>query len=136
MNMSVLAKSERQLLIIFHPDSELGKQCRAQAEAMDAKVLAINLKETKITGTEWAEIAKMLGKSVFDLIQQDHPAFKELYGDDKVSLEDHDAMKVLENNPETLVFPIAIRGEKALQANKTADLSKLFKLDAGEVDKN
>ena len=135
MDMSILAKSERQLLVLFHSDSELGKQCRAQAEASDAKALTIDLKETKITGTEWAEIAEMLGKNVLDLIQQDHPTFKNKYGDTKVSLEDHDAMKVLENHPETLVYPIAIRGEKALQASKTADISKLFKPDTGEIEK-
>lgn len=134
--MGVLAKSERQLLVIFHSDSELGKQCKATAQASNADTLTIDLKKTKITGTEWAEIAKMLGKDVFDLIQQDHPDFKEKYGTEKVSLDEHDAIRVLENNPQVLYFPIAIRGEKALQASKTADITKLFNPDTGEIEKN
>ena len=130
--MSTIAKSDRQLIVYYDSKSELGKKVRAHAESSDLKVLPVDLLESNLTGTEWAEIAEMLGVTVDKLIDQDHPIFKELYGDDHVELDETDAMKVLANNPQTLVFPIGVRGNKAVQVKQSNDLKKLFDTDTGE----
>ncbi|MDR6301599.1 ArsC family transcriptional regulator [Mesonia maritima] len=131
--MSTIAKSDRQLIVYYDSKSELGKKVRAHAESSDLKVLPVDLLESNLTGTEWAEIAEMLGVTVDKLIDQDHPIFKELYGDDHVELDENDAMKVLANNPQTLVFPIGVRGNKAVQVKQSNDLKKLFDTDTGEI---
>lgn len=131
--MSVLAKNHRQLTVYYDSKSELGKKIRVRAEASDLKVLPIDLLQTNLTGTEWVEVAEMLGVTVDKLIDQDHPIFKELYGKDHVDLDENDSIKVLEKNPETLVFPIGIRGERAVQVKQLSDLNPLFDSDTGEI---
>lgn len=131
--MTVLAKNNRQLIVYYDSKSELGKKVRAHAESSNLKVLPIDLLESNLTGTEWAEIAEMLGVTVDKLIAQDHPIFKELYGDDHIDFDENDAIKILEKHPETLVFPIGIRGDRAIQVKQSNDLKSLFDSDTGEI---
>ncbi|SHI48557.1 Arsenate reductase, glutaredoxin family [Mesonia phycicola] len=131
--MSVLAKNERQLTVYYDSKSELGKKIRARAESSDLKVLPVDLLKSNLTGTEWTELAEMLGVTVDKLINQDHPIFKELYGDDPVDFDENSAIKVLVKNPETLVFPIGVRGNRAVQVKLLSDLNPLFDTDTGEI---
>ena len=131
--MTVIARNDRQLIVYYDSKSDLGRKVRAHAESSDLKVLPVDLLESNLTGTEWAEIAEMLGVTVDKLIDQDHPIFKEKYGNDHVELDETDAMKVLANNPETLVFPIGVRGNRAVQVKQSNDLKTLFDSDTGEI---
>ena len=131
--MSVLAKNHRQLTVYYDSKSELGKKVRAHAESSKLKVLPVDLLQSNLTGTEWAEVAELLGVTVDQLIDQDHPIFKEIYGEKHVELDENDAIKVLEKNPETLVFPIGIRGNRAIQVKQSNDLKSLFDSDTGEI---
>lgn len=131
--MTVTAKNDRELTLYYDSQSELGKKCRVVAESSGAQVLTVDLSRTKLTGTEWAELAGMLEVGIIDLIDQEHPIFKELYGDEKVDVDENDALKILENNPETLVFPIAIRGNRAIQAKNASAVSKLADPDSSGV---
>ncbi|WP_304038378.1 ArsC family transcriptional regulator [Mesonia mobilis] len=131
--MSVLAKNHRQLTVYYDSKSELGKKVRAHAESSKLKVLPVDLLQSNLTGTEWAEVAELLGVTVDQLIDQDHPIFKEIYGEKHVELDENDAIKVLEKNPETLVFPIGIRGNRAIQVKQSNDLKSLFDTDTGEI---
>lgn len=131
--MGVLARSDREIILFYDSLSELGKKCRAQAESAGVHVKIIDLLNEKVTGTEWAKIAELLGKDVQELINQDHPIFKELYGDDKVELNENGAITILEKHPETLVFPIAIRGNRAIQAKGSSSIAKLIDPDGGNI---
>lgn len=130
--MSPKAENNRQINLYYNSNSSLGRKCYALAESSGAKVLGIDLTNTKVTGTDWAEIADMLEVKVLDLIDQEHPIFRELYGE-KVDLNSTDAMKILEKNPETLIFPIAIRGGQAIQAKGVNDLNVLIRPDTGGI---
>ncbi|MCM5663309.1 arsenate reductase family protein [Galbibacter mesophilus] len=130
--MSILATNDRQITFIFNPSTKLGRECQAYVASSDAKILAIDLTKTKIADTEWVEIAERLGRTVPELIPTDHPAFTNTYGEN-VKLDDDDALKVLNKNPETLVYPIAIRGEKAVMAHSFSDILKLIKPDSSDV---
>lgn len=131
--MTVIARNDRQLIVYYDSKSDLGRKVRAHAESSDLKVLPVDLLKSNLTGTEWAEIAEMLGVTVDKLIDQDHPIFKETYGNDHVDLDETDAMKVLAKNPETLVFPIGVRGNRAVQVKQSTDLQTLFDTDTGEI---
>ena len=54
--MSVLAKNHRQLTVYYDSKSELGKKVRAHAESSKLKVLPVDLLQSNLTGTEWADI--------------------------------------------------------------------------------
>ncbi|NCT17056.1 MAG: hypothetical protein COZ75_03895 [Flavobacteriaceae bacterium CG_4_8_14_3_um_filter_34_10] len=126
--MGVTSKSERQINFYYYPGHKLAKDCLAYAASSDAILNAINIEKTKITGTQWVELAEKLGKNVTDLLETEHPVYAELYGkDSRVSQED--AIKILQNHPEVLIYPIAVRGDKAIYAKMMTDILKLTKSD-------
>ncbi|MCF8714405.1 hypothetical protein JM658_06130 [Joostella atrarenae] len=131
--MSIIATDDRQITFIFDPSTKLGRECQAYAVSSEAKVLAIDLTKTKIADTEWVEIANRVGKTVPELISKEHPAFTNLFGEN-VELDDTDALKVLNKHPETLVYPIAIRGDKAVMAHTFSDILKLIKPDSSDIN--
>lgn len=131
--MTILAKNERQLILYYDGTSELGKKVRAHAEASGAQLLPIDITETKVAATEWTEVAELLNCKVSELIATDHPVFKQTYGEDNVNLDADDALKILEKNPETLVYPIAVRGQRAIRAKQSTDLRKLINPDTGDI---
>lgn len=132
--MGVLAESERQLNFYYYPDHKLSKEALAYAESSDAKLNAVNIKKTKVTGTQWVELAEMLGCKVADFLEKDHPVFKEKF-DKNTSLNTEDSVKILQNHPEMLVFPIATRGKKAIYVKMMTDVLQLTKPDS-QYNKN
>lgn len=126
--MGVLSACERQLNFYYYPGHKLSKDALAYAESSDAKLNAVNIKKTKITGTQWVELANMLGGKVEDLLVKEHPVFQEIF-DKNTSLSTEDAIKILHNHPEMLVYPIATRGNKAVRIKMTTDVLQLTKPD-------
>ncbi len=126
--MGVLSENERQLNLYYYPGHKLSKEALAYAESSDAKLNAVNIEKTKITGTQWVELAEMLGVKVTDFLEKDHPAFKEKF-DKETEVGTEDAVKILQNNPELLVYPIATRGKKAIYVKMMTDILKLTKAD-------
>lgn len=131
--MSLLSKNSRQTTLYYNSESNLGRKVYAAAKATDAQLFARDLSQTKISGMEWAKVIGLLQMKVMDLIDQEHPVFRGVYGDKKVDLEERDALLILENHPEVLVFPIAIRGEKAILVKQTNDMHKLVNPDTGGI---
>ncbi len=129
-DMGVISKDENQLNLYYNSDHKLSKEALAYAESSDAKLNAVDISKTKVTGTQWVEIAEKLGKKVDELLEKDHPVFKEKFDKD-VEFGTEDAVKVLQNNPEVLVYPIATRGDKAILVKMMTDILKLTKPDSG-----
>lgn len=116
---------ERQITVYFDPTTKLGRQALADAQASNAEVLGINILATNVTGTEWMKLADGLEVEALDLVHQDHPVFKNIYGNKKVDLSSNDALKILEKHPEVLVYPIAKRGDNYIQFKQSTDMRKL-----------
>ncbi|GGE44707.1 arsenate reductase family protein [Psychroflexus planctonicus] len=130
--MGVIAKNEKQITLFSHPDHHLTTKCIAVAKSSKAEVQVVDLAKTKLTGTAWKELAKMLDAKVEDLISKNHPVFLEKFDKDAV-LDEEDAMKLLQNEPEILAYPIGVRGEKAIQAKNSTDMMKLHKPDSKDA---
>lgn len=128
--MKLRGTSNRQITLYYDSTSKLGKQALADAKSSRAEVQDIDILNTKVSGTEWAKIADALNLDVLDLINQDHAVYKNLYGSEKVDLDTTDAIKILEKHPETLVYPIAIRGNYAVQIKQSTDMRKLKNPDS------
>lgn len=82
--------SNRQITLYYDSTTKLGKQAYADAQATKADVLALDITSEKISGTTWVKLAKKLDLDVLDLINQGHPVFKNLYGNDEVDLSVND----------------------------------------------
>ncbi|RIV43619.1 hypothetical protein FQ017_12690 [Flagellimonas pelagia] len=120
--MGVIATNNRELNLYYNADSSIGMQTLAFVQASKKKVLAVDLSKTKVTGTQWAELADLLGISIKDLINTEHPDFIKLYGKNNDLASDDDWIKVLQKNPSVVTQPILVNGNRAMQVNTPSDV--------------
>ncbi|WP_235817866.1 arsenate reductase family protein [Formosa haliotis] len=132
--MGVLAEDEKQMTLIYNSETSIGKQTLAYAEASDKKLLSIDISKTKITGTQWAEIASHLGTTIPSLVDEEHPNFVKNYGDDYVNLSEEDWIKVLQNQPEVLTGCIVINGKESVLITNPSDIVKYLGVDSKEIE--
>lgn len=130
--MGVISTDKNEIKLFFHSENSIGKQIQAYVLASEKKILTIDISKTKVTGTQWVELAKGLGVSISDLINQEHPDFIKNYGDHP-NLEQDDWLKILDKQPEVLTTPIAIIGEHFVQLNSPSDFVKYIEPDSKDV---
>ncbi|WP_235855761.1 arsenate reductase family protein [Flagellimonas aequoris] len=121
-DMGVIATNNRELNLYYNANSSIGMQTLAFVQASKKKVLAVDLSKTKVTGTQWAELADLLDIPIKDLINTEHPDFIKLYGKDNDLEGDDDWIKVLQKNPSVVTQPILVNGNKAMQVNTPSDV--------------
>lgn len=130
--MGVISIDKNEIKLYYHSGNRIGKQVHGYVMAADRKILAIDVSRTKVTGTQWVELAKGLGLRVADLINKEHPNFVNIYGEN-VDLDTNDWIKVLDNNPEVLTNPIAIVGTKYVQLQSQSDVVKFLEPDSKDI---
>ena len=128
--MKTSNRDKNQITLYYNSKNELGKKTYAAAKASKVDLLAINIADNKVSGTEWTKIADAMNMNILDLMDQNHNVFKGFYGKEKVDLSTKDALKLLEKNPEILVYPIAICGKKYVQIKNASEMRKLFSPDS------
>jgi len=131
--MSVIATKENQINVYTCNEDSLTKKVIAFAHATKAVLHVIDICKTKLTGTEWAELASKANLTTADFIQTEHPIYKKTYTNNSVVLDDESAIKILHSHPEVLVYPIALRTNKAVLCKTESDLLQLQSSDTGEV---
>ncbi|MBD1260543.1 hypothetical protein HZY62_08075 [Maribacter polysiphoniae] len=133
--MSVISKNNRKLTIYYHSGTSLGKQTYAYTKSSNKSLHAVDISKTKVTGTQWVELAEGLNKQVSDLVQNGHPDFIKKYGKEVLEMSQHDWLKILENAPEFLKYPIIIDGKDYLQIHSAAEFKKYIKPDSKGLEK-
>jgi arsenate reductase-like glutaredoxin family protein len=131
-DMGVIAKSDNELKLYYHPDNRIAKQSIAVAEATKAEKVLINLAEVKLTETQWAEISRLLDKDPSELINTDHPFVKEKLSEHP-ELDENQALKILVHDPQVLMHPIAMRGKKVIEVKGINDIMKLQEMDSKDA---
>lgn len=131
--MISIATNDREMLLIYNSDIKNHREIHAYAQSADADLNALDVTKERITGTLYSELALLLGKEVKDLIPTDHSSFIQKHGEN-VKLDNDGAIKILQNEPDMLVFPIAVRGKNALIAQLYGDITKLFNTDSATID--
>lgn len=134
--MGVISKNDNQLTLYYNGESSIGKQCYAYVQASDKAVLGVDISKTEVTPTQWTELAEGLNIKVKDLLGIDHPDFRNIYGEDALSLETNDWLKILEKNPELVQFPVLIFGQKFYQLKSGADFKKYMEGDSANIERN
>jgi arsenate reductase-like glutaredoxin family protein len=135
-DMGVISKNDNQLTLYYNGESSIGKQCYAYVQASDKAVLGVDISKTEVTPTQWTELAEGLNIKVKDLLGTDHPDFRNIYGEDALSLETNDWLKILEKNPELVQFPVLIFGQKFYQLKSGADFKKYMEGDSANIERN
>lgn len=121
--MGEIATSKRQITLYHNPKSGRAKQTLVYAKAEGLPIQEIDLLRTKITGTQIVELADKLQMEVEDLINQEHPDYK-------LHFEHHnfctgDWIKMIQNNPEIMKQPIALRGDTTILIKTPSDIINL-----------
>lgn len=133
--MGVISTNDNQIKLYYHSQNSLGQQTLGYVESTDKKLLAIDISQTKVTGTQWKELASHLGLKVGDLINKKHPDFAQNYGEN-TDLSEEDWLKILDKMPIVLTYPIAIIGKKYVQLKGPADFVKYMEPDGEDIEEN
>ncbi len=130
MLMGIIAKDDRQLTVIYSSNTDIGKKVHAYATAARDKLLAIDIAKTKVSDSQWAEIATNLGVSVGALIDVEK---LDLETNDDFSEDDW--LKILQHNDKVLRKPIAINGLNMAQMESYTDVLKFFDDESAGIEK-
>ncbi|WP_421812949.1 arsenate reductase family protein [Flagellimonas sp.] len=124
--MGVIATNNREVKLFYNAETNKGMQTLAYLKSSKKKVLDIDLSKTKVTGTQWTELAKLLGKPIKDLINTEHPDFMTKYGKKPDLQDDEDWLKVMENNPKVITQPILVNGDQAVQIDTPSEVMRFL----------
>lgn len=127
--MGVISTDEHEIKLFFNSGSSIGKQVQAYVLASERKILTIDISKTKVTGTEWVELAKGLNLPISDLINKEHPDFTHNYKKD-TNLDDDDWLKIIDKHPEVISTPIAIIGKHFVQVHSPGDFVQYIEPDS------
>ncbi len=128
----MISRKDNLINLYYHPKHLNAKKCIAIANANKAAVQAIDIEKTRISQTHWSEMAELLNISVIDLVDLEHELVVSKFGS-KPDIDEFSALKIIQNSPEVVKSPVAIRGEKAVFAKNSRDILKLQNADTGEV---
>lgn len=124
--MSVISKEKNVIKIFYNANSTVGKQTLGYVQSSFKDILEVDTAKTKVTGTQWVELADLLGGKVGDLgdlIDKKHPDFENNY-DEHSDFGTEDWIKILDKHPSVLTYPIVIIGNNIYQIRNPSDIDK------------
>lgn len=133
--MGVIAMDKKQITLYYSSENSIGKQLNAYVESSGKEHLTIDISKTNVTGTQWAELADGLSKNISDLVNTDHPDFKDAYGEDAVNLDDDGWLKILDKNPSLLKNAIVIKGKEFIELTSASDFKQYMDPDSAGIEK-
>lgn len=133
--MGIISKDKRKITLYYHSGTSIGKQTLAYVKASEKKLHAVDIAKTKVTGTQWTELAYGLGKAISDLVNTEHPDFAKKFGNPPQTMLQHDWLKILEHEPQLLKHPIVINGEDYTWIKSAADFKKYVEPDSAGLKK-
>ena len=133
LKMVSIATDARELVLFYNSNIKNHREIFAYAKSADAKLNAIDVSKENVTGTLYTELAGLLEIQVKDFILTDHPSFIEKHGKN-VELTNDGAIKILQNEPDMLIYPIATRGKTAIIAKLYGDITTLFQTHTAAVE--
>lgn len=119
--MGVIAKDHKKINLYYNSNTNLGKQTYVYILAAKEKVLAIDVSKTKVTATQWSELADYLNINVSELVNTNHPDFIRKYGVAYLNMEEYDWLKILEKRADVITYPIIMNGNRCTQIKKLSD---------------
>ncbi len=111
------------LILLTIPGSTTSKQVKAYARTISSNVNELDISRVRLTTTLWKEILNMLDKHPSDIINMNHPIYRQKMKDINPTM--HGYLNILLNTPEVLKGPIAVWNKKAVLCKKPTDILKL-----------
>ncbi|QQX76198.1 MULTISPECIES: arsenate reductase family protein [Aequorivita] len=132
-DMGVIARDEKQLTLIYSSNTRVGKRAYAYLKGFDKNFLGIDIAKTKVSDTQWVEIADALNIKVADLVD------KKALDLDTESTNKYDAndwLKIIQKNDKALYYPIAIKGKITRQIVSSTELLEFYEVDSAGLEQS
>jgi len=123
--MGVIATDSNKITFYYNSNSNVDKQTLAYVQDSLKKILTIDVSKTKVSDTQWAEIATKLNLTLADLVNKNHPDFTKNYNSDTVLSED-DWIKVIQNNPDVIANAILVIEDKFYKIETPSQVRQLL----------
>ncbi|WP_028281668.1 arsenate reductase family protein [Olleya marilimosa] len=123
--MGVIATDSNKITFYYNSNSNVDKQSLAYVQDSLKKILTIDITKTKVSDTQWAEIATKLNLTLADLVNKNHPDFTKNYNSDTVLSED-DWIKVIQNNPDVIANAILVIEDKFYKIETPSQVRQLL----------
>nr|WP_321223182.1 hypothetical protein [uncultured Psychroserpens sp.] len=118
--------------IYYSSTSSIGKQTLGYLKASLKDLLDIDITKTKVTGTQWKELAEHLNIKIGDFV--DENTYAETNDISNANLDETDWIKVLNNTPEVLKYPVVILGKSYHHIKNPSDVEKLLEPNSKGLD--
>lgn len=132
-NMGVTARNEKQLTLIYSSNTRVGTHTLSYLTGIDLKYLAIDLANTKVADTQWAEIANALGVKIGDLVDKRE---LDIALESTENFDSTDWLKIIQNNDSVISRPIAIKGSKTKQIDNPPEIMEFFGVDSAGLEQS
>lgn len=123
--MGVIATDSNKITFYYNSNSNVDKQSLAYVQDSLKKILTIDVSKTKVSDTQWVEIATKLNLTLADLVNKNHPDFTKNYNSDTVLSED-DWIKVIQNNPDVIANAILVIEDKFYKIETPSQVRQLL----------
>ena len=123
--MGVIATDSNKITFYYNSNSNVDKQTLAYVQDSLKKTLTIDVSKTKVSDTQWVEIATKLNLTLADLVNKNHPDFTKNYNSDTVLSED-DWIKVIQNNPDVIANAILVIEDKFYKIETPSQVRQLL----------
>ena len=123
--MGVIATDSNKITFYYNSNSNVDKQTLAYVQDSLKKTLTIDVSKTKVSDTQWAEIATKLNLTLADLVNKNHPDFTKNYNSDTILSED-DWIKVIQNNPDVIANAILVIEDKFYKIETPSQVRQLL----------
>lgn len=121
--MGEIATSDKQITLFYSSKSIRAKKALAYAKAEGLPIQEIDILKENLTGTQIAELADRLKIEIKELINQQHPAYKQKF--EHHNLSERDWIKMIQHNPEIMKQPIALHGDMTILVETPSDIIKI-----------
>ncbi|MCM4168110.1 putative protein YfgD [Arenibacter antarcticus] len=122
-NKGVISRSDRQITLYYNSRSQRGKQTLVYAKTHGLPIEEIDILKTPLTGTQITELADGLGIDIKELVNQKHYKYRRKFTVQCFSSEDW--ITVIQNHPEIMKQPIALRGDRTIFVETPTDIIRL-----------
>lgn len=113
----------RELLIYYNPQSSSDRKTVAHAQGTGQKVITYEHAKTRSTTTIWKGILQALGKHPKEIMNKAHPYYQAHIRGKEYDM--HGWLNILQNNPDLIRHPIAMKGRKAIMCETPTDVYKI-----------
>lgn len=114
---------QRELLIYYNPSSSSDRKTIAHAKGTGHRVITYEHGKSRSTTTVWKLLLKALDKHPKELLNKAHPYYQANIKGKEFNM--HGWLNILQNNPDLIRHPIAMKGTRAIFCETPTDIYKI-----------